>query len=254
MPSTMETEFNTQERRFAFGPDGCLRLGGVQIVKDISPPPRRKSERGSFTIVKTDRFLEFYAGLATRCKPYGVLELGIHQGGSYVLFDQLFQPTAISAVDISEPVAPLVDYAEAKAHRHLHFHSSQTDEDLLKSIVVGELHNQLDLVVDDASHDYRLTKTSFDILFPLLRPGGYYIIEDWAWSHSPEWQTAVGPQWKPALTNLVFELIVLLGSASTISHINVTRDLVEIQKASHSAVARVGWGKMRLRDREMTLI
>jgi hypothetical protein len=38
-------------------------------------------------------------------------------------------------------------------------------------------------VVDDASHRAGPTRASFNVLFPRLRPGGVYIIEDWCWAH-----------------------------------------------------------------------
>ena len=38
----------------------------------------------------------------------------------------------------------------------------------------------LDLVVDDASHLYEETKASLEVLLPRVRPGGLFIIEDWA--------------------------------------------------------------------------
>jgi hypothetical protein len=41
-------------------------------------------------------------------------------------------------------------------------------------------------VIDDASHIYEPTRASFETLFPYLRPGGLYIIEDWQWSYSDE--------------------------------------------------------------------
>jgi hypothetical protein len=51
--------------------------------------------------------------------------------------------------------------------------------------VAHEFSAPLDLVIDDASHIYGPTKASFQALFPLLRPGGLYLIEDWAWAHWP---------------------------------------------------------------------
>ena len=36
-----------------------------------------------------------------------------------------------------------------------------------------------DLIVDDASHDGKLTRKTFDILWKNVSPGGYYVIEDW---------------------------------------------------------------------------
>lgn len=45
----------------------------------------------------------------------------------------------------------------------------------------GKVDAGLDLVVDDASHMLSETLSSFEQFFPLLRPGGLYIIEDWSW-------------------------------------------------------------------------
>jgi hypothetical protein len=54
-------------------------------------------------------------------------------------------------------------------------HGSQDDADLLLSqFPVGSL----DIVIDDASHLSSLTIKSFEILFPLLKSGGYYCVED----------------------------------------------------------------------------
>ena len=36
-------------------------------------------------------------------------------------------------------------------------------------------------MLDDASHELDYTRASFNTLFPRLRSGGLYIIEDWSW-------------------------------------------------------------------------
>jgi hypothetical protein len=43
--------------------------------------------------------------------------------------------------------------------------------------------------VDDASHQGEHTRSSFDLLWPLVQPGGYYVIEDWtvALRDDPHW-------------------------------------------------------------------
>jgi len=38
---------------------------------------------------------------------------------------------------------------------------------------------QWDLFVDDASHDGKLTAETFRLLWPLVAPGGFYVVEDW---------------------------------------------------------------------------
>jgi len=52
-------------------------------------------------------------------------------------------------------------------------------------------------------------------LFPLLRPGGLYIIEDWAWGHCPKYIAPDHP-WagEEPLTRLVVELIEAAGTSS----------------------------------------
>lgn len=50
--------------------------------------------------------------------------------------------------------------------------------------MAAELAGQpLDLVIDDASHLLNETRASFETLFPLLGPGGLYVIEDWNADH-----------------------------------------------------------------------
>ena len=90
-----------------------------------------------------------------------------------MLLDKLLHPRRMSAVDISgQPVAPLLQYVADNEDRFVHFSTSQSDRKILEHIVRSELPDELDLVVDDASHTYEQTKASFEILFPLLRPGG----------------------------------------------------------------------------------
>ena len=56
----------------------------------------------------------------------------------------------------------------------------QADAPALRRIVADEFAGEpLDLVIDDASHVLDPTRASFNVLFPLLRPGGVYVIEDW---------------------------------------------------------------------------
>jgi hypothetical protein len=75
----------------------------------------------------------------------------------------------------------------------------------------------LDLVVDDASHQYRESRETFRYFIPLLRPGGPYVIEDWGWAHWPgeNWQKNSGGDYfrdKPPLSNLLIELMPLCAS------------------------------------------
>ncbi len=195
----------------AISPAGKFSLGGVNFVIDMSARNRRASDSQAFTIVKNEAYLRFYEDLALSFSPRSILELGIFQGGSYVLLDKLFNPKRMSGVDISaEPVAPLLRYVTGLQNRFVHFSTSQCDCDALERIVRDELVGELDLIVDDASHTYEETRASFEFLFPLLTSGGIYVIEDWSWAHAPNFQSLDAPfAHRPALSNLIFEQIML---------------------------------------------
>jgi cephalosporin hydroxylase len=219
--------------RIAIGPEGRFSLGGENFVIDMSERNRAPSTSAAFTIVKNEPYLQIYDDLAADFSPRSILELGIFQGGSYAFLDKLFNPRRMSAVEISRhPVEALCHYVAGKEDRFLHFSTSQSDGEVLEQIVRSELANELDLVVDDASHAYEQTKASFEILFPLLQPGGIYVIEDWSWAHHPNLQSPDNPRSKShALSNLVFEQIMLLGSTPFISEIRIWPFLYLIRKA-----------------------
>jgi len=216
-------------------PSGEFSLGGenFMIEGDVPAKDRRPSTSEAFTIVKSEPYLRVYEDLAAGFSPRSILELGIFQGGSYVFLDKLFKPGRMSAVEISpRPIAPLLQYLSRTENRFVHFATSQCDDEKLREIVLGELADELDLVVDDACHTYEETKVSFEFLFPLLSPGGIYVIEDWSWAHHPNYQSQDAPFSKRrALSNLLFEQIMLMGSTALISEIRVWRFLYVIYKA-----------------------
>ena len=67
-------------------------------------------------------------------------------------------------------------------------------------------------MIDDASHLLAPTRSSFNCIFPRVRPGGWFVIEDWAWAHWP------GPyqsgEWlaRDPLSELIFELVMVVAS------------------------------------------
>jgi len=69
------------------------------------------------------------------------------------------------------------------------YQGAQDDETFLNWLV--EYDGQPDVFIDDASHVNPLTIRTFEIMFPLLKPGGIYIIED---IHTGLWTTPQDPE------------------------------------------------------------
>lgn len=216
--------------------DNEFKLGSCNFTIDLTAGyNRRPSEINNFTLVKTKKFLEIYFKLAqTEKNINNVLELGIFQGGGLAFLDKLFEPNKIVGVELSKvPVPALDDYAINSGDKvKIYYGTSQSDRAALNSILNKEFNGPLDMVVDDASHWYEHSRVSIETLFPHVRPGGLYILEDWAWNYRKPHQSPDHPWFnKPALANLVIECFEDIASNNTIESIQVFEELAIIRKA-----------------------
>jgi hypothetical protein len=170
-----------------------------------------KSTPDEFLVVKDRAMIE--TELALMPSPRRIVELGIWQGGSAVLLDQFFSPERLVAVDFNPARIPALDeYARGHPNVRPYYGIDQADGSKLSEIVEADFSGQpIDLVIDDASHFYAETRASFLTLFPRMRPGGLYLIEDWSWAHRG-WNTWENSYFsgKPSLLNLLVELTTLV--------------------------------------------
>lgn len=107
-----------------------------------------------------------------RNKKFNLLEMGILGGGSLRMWRDYFPNANIYGLDIKESKC----FAEERIKC---FHGNQNDLSLLKRIT-DEI--EFDIIIDDAGHDPKAIKVSFDFLFPLLKEKGIYVVED-LWIH-----------------------------------------------------------------------
>ncbi len=168
-----------------------------------------------------------------------VFEMGIFKGGSVVLYDQLFQPNKIVAVEfMPKPVQALAQYIAKHGNPDRikpYYGVNQADRRTMQKILFSEFPNRdIDIIVDDASHLYEETREAFNIAFPFLKPGGHYVIEDWAWAHwsGDLWQKD-NPHFggKRALSNLLIELFMLAASrCDLIEEIFVNHNFIIVKR------------------------
>jgi predicted O-methyltransferase YrrM len=143
---------------------------------------------GRIPVEKERDLVEAYIHTCGQLRPERIVELGIYKGGSTVLLSELVDPQKLVAVDLTEtPVALLDDYVAARGRTERvrpHYGVDQSDRPRLRSILETEFGGEpLDLVIDDASHLYAESVASFEVVFPLVRPGGLVLLEDWRWEH-----------------------------------------------------------------------
>ena len=95
-----------------------------------------------------------------------------------------------------------------------------------EQLALGVGDRAVDLVVDDGSHRYGAARTTFEVCFPRLRPGGRYVLAGWAWAHAADADPTAE---QPALTNLVVELAMAAGSGTdVVRELRVDHDAIEV--------------------------
>jgi hypothetical protein len=177
-------------------------------------------------------------------EPQNIFELGLFDGGSLVLWHWLFQPAKIVGVDLVSRGDSAYFRQYSSKHQlqdklKTYWGVDQRDGETLKKLAVENFQEGLDLVIDDASHYYEETKSSFETLYPLLKPGALYIIEDWQWSHWREFQDHDYFKEKAPLTKLLGELIAWTGSrdAGAPKSITVYSRMLVVEKGEATPAA-----------------
>lgn len=211
------------------------------VLRLQTAPTSPELETQSIAFFKTRAFVDAYRAFFAARPEFAalrILELGIWDGGSVIFWNEVFRPERLVAVDLADRADdPLFDaYVASRGARdriETHWQTDQRDVMRLRELAAS-LGGPLDLVVDDASHVYGPTKVSFETLFPLLRPGGIFVIEDWAWGHLPEYRAPDHP-WrvKTPPTRLVHELVELQGSApGIVASVTVNHCFVAIERGA----------------------
>jgi Methyltransferase domain len=170
--------------------DGAtLKLREAEFETGMRKWSEWNHDHGRFFLMKPRVLLKDYARFwRSQPKPRNVMELGIWEGGSAAFWFEFFRPEKHVAIDVidridSEHFLSYVRGRGAADQLKTYWGVNQGDPEALREIVTREFADPLDLVIDDASHVYELTRASFETLFPLLRHGGFYIIEDWRCSY-----------------------------------------------------------------------
>ena len=128
-------------------------------------------------VTKTDKFANGYGPLYRElCEPLGtegrILEIGVWRGGSLDLWRELFPDGLVVGVDNgSDQKAFEVEVPEGTV-------MADQDSQVLPHLV-SEYSSFYDIIIDDASHNGAKSAVTWSLLWPLVAPGGWYVLEDY---------------------------------------------------------------------------
>jgi predicted O-methyltransferase YrrM len=167
-----------------FGPVERFRVGEIEFHCSFE----HGSKPDRFFICKHRQLVEDYLAVFDDFPGANVVELGIMDGGSVALAAMTASPGKLVALELDESrvdaLDALIERLGLSERVRTYYGVDQADDTRLRAVVDDEFkEQQLDLVIDDASHRLDETRASFETLFPRLRPGGLFLIEDWNWQH-----------------------------------------------------------------------
>ncbi len=128
--------------------------------------PHRVSQKWAHYFRVYERYFASFRG-----KSFTMLEIGISQGGSLDVWRDYFGPQAlIIGVDI-DPRCKC--YENGKTQVRI---GSQEDREFLGTLV--QEFGGFDVVIDDGGHTMAQQINTFEVLYPAVRPGGIFLVED----------------------------------------------------------------------------
>jgi hypothetical protein len=111
-----------------------------------------------------------------------MLELGVHKGESLKVFASYFARGQVFGVDIRNHGIDLSSFKNATFDQ-----LDQRDGEALNAFTDTHAPEGWDIIIDDASHYGSWSLLTFNALFPRLKAGGLYVVEDWATGYWDDW-------------------------------------------------------------------
>lgn len=144
---------------------GCERAQGPSLAQLCEKHATDKCAFGH-------NYVELYETLLAplRARELRILEIGVAQGYSLLLWQDYFPRARIYGVDIQ----PKKHLDNARTTTLVADQGKRAD----LARVLQETGGKFDLVIDDGGHRMEQQQLSLGLLFPALAPGGLYIIED----------------------------------------------------------------------------
>jgi demethylmacrocin O-methyltransferase len=173
-----------------------------------------------------------------------VLEIGIggYQasemgGASLRMWKHYFRRGLIHGLDIADKSG----HDETRVRT---IQGDQSDVDFL--VALNERHGPFDIVVDDGSHLSEHVIVSMTTLFPLLRHGGLYVVEDLETSYWPAWNGGRTDPGDPGtsvgfLKSVVDELLTQDSTGFEVAGMHFYHNMVVMEKGANREQSAPAW-------------
>jgi len=141
---------------------------GEYFVNQYVQPAKKNKEK-----INAHGYAKIYETVFTNFKEkkINILELGSFYGNAAAALYFYFDKANIFSADINP------DMFKYKSNRITNFYVDSSSRNSLKNDLISKKNN-FDIIIEDASHMLKDQIISLFMLFPLVNPGGYFIVEE----------------------------------------------------------------------------
>lgn len=170
-----------------------------------------------------------------RNEPVRLLEIGVGSGSSIQAWLDYFQKATVFGVDLSHDTNPW-DTADSRADpRYVFVPGNQASQEFWDKFM-AEYGPGWDIIVDDGGHYADQVITSFNCLWPHLKGGGTYCIEDLNVSYPDLWEkygdSFVKPPWISQM-EFIKNKLDEINRGIEIESLHFSKELAIIKKTKH---------------------
>ena len=189
---------------------------------------RAGADKGSDYHNYTEVYSKYFAPL--RDKPIKFLEIGIYKGASVKMWEEYLPNAELHFMDIT---FEKVEYFSKRSQYHQYDQESEKALNHFDQKTGGNFY----VILDDGGHTMKQQINSFIALFPHVKSGGMYIIED---LHTSYWPGHFGGGGPDSTINFLKKLI------DELNHVGATTT-----RASHLALSPEVLSKLNLYQRDI---
>ncbi len=155
----------------------CFNLSSIPDIANYvildGLAKKHGTDKGSSWHNYTKYYAKYFSPL--KDKPIKLLEIGLERGASARMWEEYFPLANLHFIDIvADSISNFMKNASPRSHCHL---ANQSDKASLSHFLT-QAGSNFDIIIDDGGHSVQEQITSFEVLFPHVKSGGIYVIED----------------------------------------------------------------------------